>query len=111
MLSVSRDDRGAVALVVAVLALVLFGIGALAVDLGNSFTRRRAVQTTADLAALAGAQSLPNTCQAWQNAVIYLRNNPVVDDDAADPSGGFAAVTGQVEWSRPLVRQAASRSA
>ena len=57
MLSRWRTDDGIVAVVTAIVAVLLFSVGALAVDLGNTFSRRRAVQTTADLAALAGGQS------------------------------------------------------
>ena len=76
-------DDGAVAVIVAITALLLFGIGALAVDLGNAYSRRREAQTTADLAALAGGQSLPDSCAAFAAAVKYLHDNPVSDDSGA----------------------------
>lgn len=49
-----RDD-GAIAIIVAVLALVLFGFGALVVDLGAARDQRRQAQAAADATSLAGA--------------------------------------------------------
>jgi hypothetical protein len=49
-----RDDRGAVAILVTVLALVLLVMAAFAVDLGNAYVAKRDSQKHADLAALAG---------------------------------------------------------
>lgn len=57
-----RDrDSGAVAIMVAVLAVVLMTVAALSVDLGNAWARKRAVQTQADLAALSAGHMLPQT--------------------------------------------------
>ena len=71
-----RDDDGAVAISVAIAALVLFGVGALAVDIGNLYSVRRESQTSADLAALAGARELPGDKQAaCKVAVAYLNDN------------------------------------
>ncbi len=54
------DDRGAVAVLVAIcVSGVLFGIGALAVDLGSAWTERIGLRTAAEAAALAGAALLP----------------------------------------------------
>lgn len=53
-----RDDHGAVAVLTAVLALMLFGIAALVVDLGIARDNRRQAQNTADAAALAAANAL-----------------------------------------------------
>ena len=59
MSSRRRDERGAVAIIAAISALTLFGIAAMAVDLGNAFARERNVQASADFAALAGGRNLP----------------------------------------------------
>lgn len=58
-----RDERGAVAVMVAMLVLVLFGISALAVDLGSAWVVRRNAQADTDLATLAGGggENLPKT--------------------------------------------------
>ncbi len=71
-----REDRGAIAVITAILALVLMAFGAIAVDLGNAWARKRAVQTTADLAALAGGSGLPDMREARVRAMDYLTRNP-----------------------------------
>jgi len=60
-----RHERGAVAVLVALLAVVLMSISALGVDLGNAWQQKRQVQAGSDLAVEAGAgikgANLPNT--------------------------------------------------
>ena len=76
-----RDrDLGAITVITAIAAVTLFTFGALAVDLGNAWAQKRAMQTTADLAALAGASGLPDVLEARERAVDYLKRN-------ADPLG------------------------
>lgn len=74
----SRRDEGAVAVMVAISSLLFFGIAALVVDIGMMYERRRAVQTTADLAALAGGQELDGTTAgatlARAAALDYVEN-------------------------------------
>lgn len=53
-----RDERGAVAILVAVSSLVLFGMAALVVDLGSARDMRRASQNASDASALAAANVL-----------------------------------------------------
>ena len=55
--------------------ILLFAVGALAVDIGNALSRKRQVQTTADFAALAGARELPSAANAKASAYAYLLNN------------------------------------
>jgi hypothetical protein len=77
-----QDERGAAAVIMSVLLVsgLLFGMGALAVDLGQMYEMRRQAQTAADLAATAGGGLLQeNSKQACQEAVKYLRDN--------DPTG------------------------
>jgi len=74
---------------VALLAVLLIGSGALAVDLGNAFARKRISQTQADLAALAGAAQLPasdptSIQKATDAAWDYLIRNEVIGQDSAD---------------------------
>lgn len=88
-----RRDDGAVAVVVAIMSIVLFGMGAMAVDLGNAWSRKRMTQTDADLAALAGAAQLPagdSTSQGKACALAYEflakpGNLPSSDDGAGIP--------------------------
>lgn len=54
----TRDESGAVAILVGVLALVLFGIAALVVDLGLARDTRRMAQNAADASALSAANAL-----------------------------------------------------
>ena len=59
------DERGAVLVLTAIMALVLLGFAAIAVDMTNARQVRRQAQGSADAAALAGAQDLPDP-----NAVV-----------------------------------------
>jgi hypothetical protein len=58
-----RNEEGAVAIFVALLAVLLLSVAALAVDLGQAYVAKRGVQQHADFAALAGAHgdNLPMT--------------------------------------------------
>ncbi len=55
----SRGERGAVAVIIAVSIVMLFGFGAIVLDVGSLFEERRTLQKAADAAALAGVQELP----------------------------------------------------
>ncbi|RJS44831.1 TadE/TadG family type IV pilus assembly protein [Nocardioides cavernaquae] len=57
----ARDERGAYSVLFALLTVVMFGISALAVDLGNAFSRKSDVQGQADFAALAGGHELKSS--------------------------------------------------
>lgn len=74
-----QDDRGAVAVTVAILMVVLVGFTALAVDVGYMLTIRRQLQTAADAAALAGCRVLADggtEAEALVEAEDYaLRNS------------------------------------
>ena len=60
-----RSERGAVLLMSAILAVVLLGFAAVAIDMSNARQVRRQAQGGADAAALAAAQDLPDP-----NAVV-----------------------------------------
>lgn len=53
-----KDERGAVAIFVAILAVVMFGFAAIVVDLGSARVERRQAQSSADASALAGGNAL-----------------------------------------------------
>jgi Flp pilus assembly protein TadG len=91
--AVADRDAGAVAVVVAVMSVLLFGVAALVIDIGQAYAKRRAAQTDADLAAFAGAAALPNAVAAFDLAYDYLQKN--LPSSAA---GGFtlAAKTSSV---------------
>src|SRR5580700_5856146 len=56
-----RDQSGTVAIYVAITFAVLLGFGALVVDVGSILYAQRELQSTADVAAMAGAQDI-NCC-------------------------------------------------
>ncbi len=79
------DERGAVAVVVAVFALVMFTLAALVVDLGLARDTRRQAQNGADAAALAGANVLYDSGLADKDAAVaavkeYAASNFGVQD-------------------------------
>ena len=57
----SRSDRGQATVLTLVFLVVLMGMAALVLDLGSWYRADRATQSTADAAALAGAQALPSS--------------------------------------------------
>lgn len=66
-----KNERGQ-ALVIVLLALtVLLGMSALAIDVGHAYFAQRSLQSSADAAALAGAQALPDTADATALAEDY----------------------------------------
>lgn len=56
-----RDERGAIAVIVTILAVVLFGLTAFAVDLGSAWFRDREAQKQVDVSAISAAALLPAT--------------------------------------------------
>ena len=81
-----RDEKGAIAVVVALLSIVLFVTAALAVDLGNVWSRKRDVQKQVDVAALSAGYLLPqtaaNTTQIANEVAKYLQDNSAVGQSA-----------------------------
>ena len=84
------DERGAVAVFVAVTSLVFFAMLALAVDIGSVVVLRRNLVRAADSAALAAAQSCATRApeQAETQADHYATANQ------SDASGGITVSTG-----------------
>lgn len=75
----SARERGAVAVMVAIMATALFSVAALAVDLGNAWARKRAVQKQVDVSAIAAGWMLPMTSankQAIAEKVAEYLNDP-----------------------------------
>ncbi len=64
------NQRGGAAILFAVSATVLFGFGAMAVDVGNFFYEKRKLQTANDLAALAAASDLPRAQAAARSSTV-----------------------------------------
>ena len=63
-----RDRGGAVLPIVAAGATMLFGMGALAIDLGRAYTTQNTLQTAADAAALAAVREIADPARARQVA-------------------------------------------
>jgi Putative Flp pilus-assembly TadE/G-like len=70
-----RQDRGAITAFVALFMVGFMGLMAIAIDAGSWYRSQRRVQASADAAALAGAQDLPNTGAAAASATNYADLN------------------------------------
>ncbi|MCH8198062.1 MAG: hypothetical protein IH904_08265 [Proteobacteria bacterium] len=76
--SLARDARGSVVIYIALMAPVLFGVGALSMDLGRLITLHTELQGAADAAALAGARELdrfPGAIAKASAAAVAALNN------------------------------------
>jgi hypothetical protein len=71
----ARKDSGQAAVMTVVFLVVLLGMAALVLDIGSWYRADRAAQSTADAAALAGAQALPSTAEASTLAQQYAAKN------------------------------------
>ena len=75
----TRRQRGQVLPIFALMALVIVGVVALAVDFGFLTDQHRNLQTWADHAAIAGAEQLSGdgngTANARKSAMVYIRDN------------------------------------
>jgi hypothetical protein len=79
-----RDDEGVVAILVALLSVVLFGFGALVIDIGHAQVVRSQGQSTVDTAALAGVRVLANggtTADVVTAVKSYVKENMGIADD------------------------------
>ena len=66
-----QQESGQVIVLVVVMLIVLLGFAALVVDVGYAYYAHRSLQASADAAALAGAQELPNATAAEAVARAY----------------------------------------
>ncbi len=94
MIRARRDERGAVAIMAAILAGVLLLTAALAVELGNGWARERTAQKQVDVVAMAAAHwAVDNDHAPWdsdadKNAIAAEAARFIVDED-------FNGVAGQ----------------
>ena len=87
----AHDERGAIAVVSALVAVVLFGFAALAVDTADLVNDRQELHDTLDMAAQTGAGMLPaNGAGARTAALANAANN----DPEATPELDFFCVVG-----------------
>ena len=87
---VVADERGAVAVFVAVTSLVFFAMLALAVDVGSVVVLRRNLVRAADAAALAAAQS----CATRQPAQAEAQADHFANANQSDAVGGITESSG-----------------
>lgn len=76
---VMQDTRGAVAVTVAIVMVVLLSFGALALDISNAMIARNELQNVADASALAGARQLGMIYQGLPQGTpytTYVLSNP-----------------------------------
>jgi hypothetical protein len=84
----ARNERGAVAILVAALTVVLFGIAALGVDIASQSNRRQTLHDALDTAAHAAAIALPDRSEAEAQALAFADEN----DTGSTPSVDFYCV-------------------
>jgi hypothetical protein len=70
-----NNERGQSMAITVVFMVVLLGFAALVIDVGSWYRAHRSAQATADAAALAGAQVLPDTQSASALATQYVNKN------------------------------------
>jgi Flp pilus assembly protein TadG len=96
---INEDQDGAVAVVVAISLVVLVGIGALVLDVGNLYWERRQLQNAADAGALAAAQDLVTgepEATALETARQFANANNSRGAFVADDDPGFATTSSSV---------------
>jgi Flp pilus assembly protein TadG len=76
-------EEGAVLPLVALMLVVLLGMAALSIDVGNAYLHKRRLQSAVDLAALAGAQRLPAQGTAQADAQSFAQQNWTGHDTTA----------------------------
>jgi hypothetical protein len=87
MRRIFHDESGAVAMLVAILAIVFIALSALVVDMGYMYSVRRQLQAAADAAALAGCQELiygGGVGQVLDEADHYAQANAVHPGDGLE---------------------------
>jgi hypothetical protein len=89
-----RSERGQALVMTVISLVVVLGMAALVLDVGAWFHQKRQLQATADAAALAGAQKLPdNAAGASAQALAYANKNDggVAAGDISISSGPLMA--------------------
>jgi hypothetical protein len=83
-----RDESGAIAVMVAVMSMVILGMAAVAIDMGQVYAKRASLQSAVDQAVLAAAAKIdgtsgPCTPEAQSTAKTFLISNWI--DQGGDP--------------------------
>ncbi|MDI6631021.1 MAG: pilus assembly protein TadG-related protein [Thermoanaerobacteraceae bacterium] len=94
-MSLLRDERGTVLVLVAAALVVLLGFGALTIDVGLLFLNRERLVNAADAAALAGVQFLPGDPVSAANTALYyaLQNGIEPGEVTVNVSGDGRTIT------------------
>jgi putative Flp pilus-assembly TadE/G-like protein len=94
-----RDEDGAVAVLVALLAVTLLTFAAFSVDISTLVDQHQKLYDTLDTAALSGAMLLPDATAAKAQALAVAHNN----DPDATPAVVFFCVVGAMGTTPPVV--------
>src|SRR5207244_3246074 len=86
-----KDERGQALVLTAIAIVMICGMAALVLDVGNWFRDKRRLQGTADAAALAGAQRLPDDPSGAQTMAMNYANQ-----NGGDVAGANIIVTSTV---------------
>jgi Flp pilus assembly protein TadG len=87
-----KSERGQAFVLVAVSMVMILGMAALVLDVGNWFRDKRRLQGTVDAAALAGAQQLPDDASAAQSQALSYANK-----NGGDVAGANIVVSSQYQ--------------
>ncbi len=82
------DERGAVAAYVAIISVVMIGVGALAVDLGRLYTLDTELQAIADAAAMACARELDQEADSITRGTAAAQQGALVANEQTFVDGG-----------------------
>jgi Flp pilus assembly protein TadG len=107
------QQRGQAIVVVALMAMLLFGLGAIAFDLSLTMSDRRMLQADADAAALAGAISYSTSANAAHWVALQYLQSPLgfslplgsCTSNAACPAGTYTAGTYTITIGDPGSKQ------
>jgi hypothetical protein len=88
---VRRDERGQAIVLMTLSLVVIMGMATLVLDVGSWYHTKRRLQGTADAAALAGAQLLPNDSSGAQSQALTYANK-----NGGDVAGANITVTSTV---------------
>src|SRR3954447_1538868 len=92
ILSRLKSERGQAFVLAAVAMVMCFGMAALVLDVGNWFHDKRRLQGTADAAALAGAQQLPDDPSGAKSQALNYANQ-----NGGDVAGANIVITSKYQ--------------
>ena len=90
-MSVRKSESGQAIVLMTLALVVIMGMAAFVIDVGNWYHTKRRLQGTADAAALAGAQRLPNSPSGAQTMALSYANQ-----NGGDVAGANIIVTSTV---------------